>query len=348
MEMFAKADGFKHPFSGSHRMKLIMSIMQETKDRGGCELNLKKLEADTSVLAYYPLHNERMIKRLEGQWLPLKIHPWDLPIDEIREYFGEKIGIYFEFLGFYTTWLIPLTIAGVCCFVEIVVRLGTEGDYGEAIATGYSVPLFALFTSIWSQLFLEYWKRAEVTKAMEWGQTEFEEEESERPDFEGDFENSHIDGQRHRYFPQAERDKRQKYSAFVIMSMITLVIGLVGIIFYIKFVMVVQSDNSTTNDMGGIVASVANAVQIQVGRLLVLPLCCPPAILSSLLFPVVARPLPRLPVCPGLCSITISCVFLCLSLSFSLCLSLSLSLSLSLPLSLPLSLSLSLCVCVCV
>jgi hypothetical protein len=264
MRMFTKADGFAHPFSGSHRMKLIISIMQEKKENGGCELNLKKLEADKSLLAFYPLHNERMIKRLEGQWLPLKIHPWDLPIDEIREYFGEKIGVYFEFLGFYTTWLIPLTIAGVCCFIEILVRLGVDNDYGDAIATGYSVPMFALFTSIWSQLFLEYWKRTEVTKAMEWGQTEFEEEETERPDFEGEYENSHIDGQRRRYFPTEERDRRQKYSTLVICAMILLVIALVGAIFYIKFVMVVQSDDNTTNEMGSIVASLANAVQIQV------------------------------------------------------------------------------------
>ena len=46
--------------------------------------------------------------------------------------------------------------------------------------------------------------------------------------------------------------------------MILIVIGLVAIIFYIKFVMVVQSDNASLNSAGGIVASIANAVQIQV------------------------------------------------------------------------------------
>lgn len=262
--MFAKADGFQHPFSGAHRMKLILSILQEKKENGGCEFNLKKMEADKSLLAYYPLHNDRIVKRLEDQWLPLKIHPWNLPIDEIREYFGEKIGVYFEFLGFYTTWLIPLTVAGLCCFLEIMVRLGVNNDYGDAIATGYSVPMFAMFTSVWSQLFLEYWKRTEVTKAMEWGQTEFEEEETERPDFEGEYELSHIDGQRRRYFPTEERGKREQYSMAVISGMILLVISLVGTIFYIKFAMVVQSDDPTANEMGAFVASMANAVQIQV------------------------------------------------------------------------------------
>jgi hypothetical protein len=40
------------------------------------------------------------------------VAPWDQPIDLIRDYFGEKVGMYFEFLGHYTTWLLPLAIGG--------------------------------------------------------------------------------------------------------------------------------------------------------------------------------------------------------------------------------------------
>lgn len=34
-----------------------------------------------------------------------------------RGYFGEKIGIYFTWLGFYTSMLIPVAIAGVVAFI---------------------------------------------------------------------------------------------------------------------------------------------------------------------------------------------------------------------------------------
>lgn len=34
-----------------------------------------------------------------------------------RGYFGEKVGIYFSWLGFYTSMLIPVAIAGVVAFI---------------------------------------------------------------------------------------------------------------------------------------------------------------------------------------------------------------------------------------
>lgn len=45
------------------------------------------------------------------------------PIDHIREYFGEKIAIYFAWLGFYTAWLIPAAIVGVVVFLYGLISL---------------------------------------------------------------------------------------------------------------------------------------------------------------------------------------------------------------------------------
>lgn len=36
---------------------------------------------------------------------------------DFRRYFGEKIGIYFTWLGFYTTMLIPASLVGFIVFI---------------------------------------------------------------------------------------------------------------------------------------------------------------------------------------------------------------------------------------
>ncbi|ETE69381.1 Anoctamin-1, partial [Ophiophagus hannah] len=39
------------------------------------------------------------------------------PIDLVRKYFGEKIGLYFAWLGVYTQMLIPASIVGIIVFL---------------------------------------------------------------------------------------------------------------------------------------------------------------------------------------------------------------------------------------
>ncbi|KAJ1089461.1 hypothetical protein NDU88_002612, partial [Pleurodeles waltl] len=38
------------------------------------------------------------------------------PLDHIRKYFGEKIALYFAWLGFYTGWLLPAAVIGTVVF----------------------------------------------------------------------------------------------------------------------------------------------------------------------------------------------------------------------------------------
>ena len=42
---------------------------------------------------------------------------WPCSPNETQEYFGEKIGLYFAWLGFYTAWLLPASIVGLIVFV---------------------------------------------------------------------------------------------------------------------------------------------------------------------------------------------------------------------------------------
>ena len=50
-----------------------------------------------------------------------------------RRYFGEKIGIYFAWLGFYTMWLLPASIVGFIVFLYGLSTINTI-DFRNAIA----------------------------------------------------------------------------------------------------------------------------------------------------------------------------------------------------------------------
>lgn len=50
------------------------------------------------------------------------------PLWLIRKYFGDKIGLYFQWLGFYTYMLIPPSIMGLLCFFYGLVSLNSSDN----------------------------------------------------------------------------------------------------------------------------------------------------------------------------------------------------------------------------
>mmetsp|Transcript_21771 Transcript_21771/g.36403 ORF Transcript_21771/g.36403 Transcript_21771/m.36403 type:complete len:780 (+) Transcript_21771:27-2366(+) len=235
--MFKRANGLQHPFSSTLRIKLIYDIISNDEE-DCCSLNLRRMKADgsNSLKSFFPLHGEEQREELSRIWFGWRVNPWEQPLDEIKEYVGEKISLYFAFVGHYTTHLVYLITGSAIITLYFFVMYVMTGTLIDAISAGYLVPFFCIFVAIWAQLMLEYWKQTQNYLAMQWGQTEFEEEEDERPEFEhSEMINSLVNGLEIKYFSPDIRNQRQAWSLFVMSCWIIGVLMTVSLIFYLQY-----------------------------------------------------------------------------------------------------------------
>jgi anoctamin-10/anoctamin-7 len=250
------------PFRSVDRMRLITDIVRDNKTDTGCHLDPTRMLKEQAIMANYPLHDTHLREQLQREWLaPLRM-PNNQPFTEIKDYFGEKIALYFAWLGHYTTWLIAPSIIGVLTAANVYYTGDPDSDL---------VPFFGLFMCLWSTFFLEFWKRRNATLAMEWGMTEFEEEEQDRPQFEGELVPSPINGEMIKRPDPKRQLQRFTQGCFVVFTMVSMVLGVVTGIYYFRF-WATQADNYNQFSwlglegkfVAGIIASALNAVQIQV------------------------------------------------------------------------------------
>lgn len=222
------------------------------------------------------------------------------PMDHVREYFGEKIAYYFAFLGFYTAWLIPAAVVGIIVFLYGAFAMPTNPIANEVcesetkykmcpvcdeehgctywylsdlcylyrLACVFAHPgtvFYAIFVSLWSVFFLEYWKRHSFSLAHYWDCLDMDaEEERARPQFAArapHVERNPVTGIREPSFPKKARTKRVAVGLGVILVMIALVvIFIVAVILYRIIVSIPLFRNHRTRAHATEVASLTGAV----------------------------------------------------------------------------------------
>ncbi|NXR32532.1 ANO9 protein, partial [Zosterops hypoxanthus] len=162
--------------------------------------------------AAFPLHKkEKITKILEKKWARWGVLFKEQPIDKIRDYFGEKVALYFAWLGWYTYLLIFAAVAGlatvaagatvfsssqvskeicdanntimcpVCdqnCSFWVLSDTCTYAKVTHMIDNEATV-VFAMFMAIWATVFLELWKRERATVATSWDLVGWDEDKEE-------------------------------------------------------------------------------------------------------------------------------------------------------------------------
>ncbi|XP_019898579.1 anoctamin-4 isoform X4 [Esox lucius] len=192
------------------------------------------------------------------------------PLDLIRRYFGEKIGLYFAWLGWYTGMLFPAALVGLMVFLygwftldhcqvskEIcqandIIMCPICDEYCPYLSLSDSciyakvthlfdngaTVFFAVFMAVWATVFLEFWKRRRAVLAYDWDLIDWEEEEEEiRPQFEAKYSKKErmnpISGKPEPYQAFTDKYSRLVVSASGIFFMILVVIAAVfGIVIY--------------------------------------------------------------------------------------------------------------------
>ncbi|GAB1291309.1 Anoctamin-2 [Apodemus speciosus] len=216
-------------FDNATRSRIVHEILKRTAcSRANNTMGINSLIANNIYEAAYPLHdgeydspgddmNDR--KLLYQEWARYGVFYKFQPIDLIRKYFGEKIGLYFAWLGLYTSFLIPSSVIGVivflygCATIEEDIPSKEMCDHQNAFtmcplcdkscdywnlssACGTArashlfdnpaTVFFSIFMALWgATMFLENWKRLQMRLGYFWDLTGIEEEEEHsRPEYE--------------------------------------------------------------------------------------------------------------------------------------------------------------------
>ncbi|XP_066505745.1 anoctamin-10 [Hoplias malabaricus] len=199
----------------------------------------QKLQKVKVILDVFPLRDEKRLKALGREWYSQK-RLWGQPLDSINAYFGGSIAFYFSFLDFYTWALFPPAVLGLFIFFFLPKWGSTDVGKGESFnpeATSGSpetdseqlsvsgLMVQAVFSMIWSTVFMELWKRRSASLSYHWGTIALTERFQEpRPDFHGELGVNPVTGRMEPLFPDW---KRQMRVALVSMPVVLLFLGLV-------------------------------------------------------------------------------------------------------------------------
>ncbi|RHZ74109.1 hypothetical protein Glove_227g16 [Diversispora epigaea] len=239
-----------------HRM--IVTTNQITKDveLGGVpiivkrkidSLSLKQLMKEKVFTKCYPLH-DGPDKAEEGtplSYMNIRAYLYEKwfkswkrqPFETIRLYFGEKLALYFSWLGFYTTWLFLASIGGVAVVIFGLMDAIGAGSLGEDVDSvsvlwdnALTAP-YAFFMAVWATLLLETWKRNNSKIQYDWDVLDFKKEELPRPEFYGTtLRRSPITFKQEIHFPFRLKFQKILISGFIVFFTLGIVIVSIGVL----------------------------------------------------------------------------------------------------------------------
>jgi hypothetical protein len=153
---------------------------------------------------------------------------WGTNIHKVRDYFGEKIAMYFLFMAHFVKWLVLPSISGTVLWAVGVVY-GTPDNYAAL--------LVCFGMSFWSIFFVHFWRRTASTHAAKWGTLGMNSIlEPTRPGFSGTSRINPVTGRSDRYYPWSERIFEVIFSYTVLTFSIICLTFIIACLFLLRHV----------------------------------------------------------------------------------------------------------------
>ncbi|CAK8678217.1 unnamed protein product [Clavelina lepadiformis] len=271
-------------FSHAEISRMAYRIMSETRyGEKRVDIGITALLSDDVYTAAYPLHegkfaskeskmdkNANLRRLLYWEWARWGRWYKFQPLDIIRRYFGDKIAIYFAWLGFYSEMLIYPTFVGLIVFIYSIITLWFYDPVEEICDETFSTyagnltmcPLcdrdcsywklstsclaaqityifdneatifFAVFMSLWATMFLEFWKRRQFKLSYDWDLVDYDEERDlVRPEFEAQVTRERLNPVTGQKEPFLSTGDRYSRTAFSFVTVLFWILVIIAAVF---------------------------------------------------------------------------------------------------------------------
>jgi len=221
-----KTERKKSIFRTTDRIQLVDHIIR-SQDHRCAGLDVGELMQDGDVLHYFPMHEYGKLSELDRDWLRAFVS--GSRIDNVRDYFGEKIALYFLFMSHFNKWLCPPAAFGMLlCCLDVIFGMPD---------TFTALPM-ALFMGFWTMLFIHFWRRKASSYALKWGTFSVNRKlERTRPEFVGISRVNPVTGRIDRIYPWSERIWKVVFSYAVLSLTIIVLLFIIMTIYAMRHVM---------------------------------------------------------------------------------------------------------------
>mmetsp|Transcript_53997 Transcript_53997/g.94791 ORF Transcript_53997/g.94791 Transcript_53997/m.94791 type:complete len:743 (-) Transcript_53997:149-2377(-) len=208
------------------RIRIIDYIVRQNENNCA-NVDVGQLLHDRDLVAMFPLHENRKLVAMDNDWF--RCFVWGTSINKVRDYFGERIAMYFLFMSHFIKWLIPVSIIGVVLWVASVFY-GTPDNF--------SAVLICIIMSFWAIFFVHFWRRQCATHAIKWGTLNMSRDvEPTRTGFLGtSWVINPVTMRSERYYPWSSRIVKILQSYTVLVVTLIVVMFIVCCLFYLRHI----------------------------------------------------------------------------------------------------------------